>query len=242
MYILYTLVDTVVDFDLSGCSSYLIIISRLIQSWYNWYIVGYLMKHWNRQFLYLKVIRLKLVYTLIDVEFHNTILILCSIRIPTKYLLVKFYVIYLLYVLLARFWYHRVMSSLFVLVQYRNSWVFSVGANFSVSKFWLCISRLWRLKKLVFAAPDEWRTTWLITYALPWTMGLGLGWVPFHGLLRHTLSRQWILFWIIYFKIEFTLNNSNRLTSRFWLEDFVVEKMVIPVNDKNVSCCKWQKW
>ena len=42
------------------------------------------------------------------------------------------------------------MSSLLVLVQSRNSVVFSVGANFSVWKFWLCSSRLWRREKLVF--------------------------------------------------------------------------------------------
>ena len=36
------------------------------------------------------------------------------------------------------------------------------------------------------------------------------------------------------------MNNSNRLTSRVWLGDFVVEKIVVPVNDKNVCCIKWK--
>ena len=35
------------------------------------------------------------------------------------------------------------------------------------------------------------------------------------------------------------MNNSNGLTSIFWLDNFVIEKMVVPVNDKNVSCSKW---
>ena len=32
------------------------------------------------------------------------------------------------------------------------------------------------------------------------------------------------------------MNNSNRLTSRFWLDDFAIEIIVVPVNDKNISC------
>ena len=69
----------------------------------------------------------------IDVRFHNTLLIVCIIKIPSKYLLVKFYVIiYLLYAL-----FKILMISLLVLVRYRNSGIFSVGANFSVSEFLL---------------------------------------------------------------------------------------------------------
>ena len=116
--------------------------------------------------------------THIDVRFHNTMFLLCSVRIPTKYLLAKLYVmIYLLYALLAGFWYYRVMNSLLVLVQYRNSWVFllesiSVSVNFK-SAF---PDYAWRRKNLCFRVRSVWRGVHCTIGNLGLTLDNAWGW------------------------------------------------------------------
>ena len=84
------------------------------------------MKHLNRLFLYLELIQTRWTQRR-QISYHNFDPI-SIMKIQSKYLLVKFSVmIYLLYALLLRFWYYRVMS-------YYSCWyntVISVSGNFA---------------------------------------------------------------------------------------------------------------
>ena len=86
------------------------------------------MKQVSCQFWYLKAYKLDIH---IDVEFRDTILILCRVKMPSKYLL--FYFLLINYLSYALFKILMILCDdliLLVLVRYRYLVVFSVGANF----------------------------------------------------------------------------------------------------------------
>ena len=110
------------------------------------------MKHLKRQYFIIKL-NINKISIHIDVEFYNSILIPCIIKIPSKYL---FYVNYLLYA------FFKILMILcdFIISVSTIPWfivVFTVGTNFSVREFRLHFPTMAPGKASVRAARSTWR-------------------------------------------------------------------------------------